>query len=223
MKNIYTLKYLLPLFLLLLSCGDLFAHTINYSMEIKPVGNVITFYTILGFQHIIPDGLDHILFVISLFLMDPRLKPVVLQASCFTIAHTITLILTSKDIIVPPSHIIEPVIAISIAFVALENIFIGELKLWRYGIVFLFGLIHGMGFANALNEIGLPRNSFYTSLISFNVGVELGQIAVIGILWLLIGKFFSKEIWYRKRIAIPLSIFIACIATYWTIERVFFS
>ena len=223
MKNIYTLKYLLPLFLLLLSCGDLFAHTINYSMEIKPVGNVITFYTILGFQHIIPDGLDHILFVISLFLMDPRLKPVVLQASCFTIAHTITLILTSKDIIVPPSHIIEPVIAISIAFVALENIFIGELKLWRYGIVFLFGLIHGMGFANALNEIGLPRNTFYTSLISFNVGVELGQIAVIGILWLLIGKFFSKEIWYRKRIAIPLSIVIAFIATYWTIERVFFS
>lgn len=155
--------------------------------------------------------------------MDPRLKPVVLQASCFTIAHTITLILTSKDIIVPPSHIIEPVIAISIAFVALENIFIGELKLWRYGIVFLFGLIHGMGFANALNEIGLPRNTFYTSLISFNVGVELGQIAVIGILWLLIGKFFSKEIWYRKRIAIPLSIVIAFIATYWTIERVFFS
>ena len=80
-----------------------------------------------------------------------------------------------------------------------------------------------MGFANALNEIGLPRNTFYTSLISFNVGVELGQIAVIAIVWLLIGKFFSKEVWYRKRISIPLSIVIASIATYWTIERVFFS
>lgn len=192
-------------------------------MEIKPVENVIAYYIGLGFQHIVPDGLDHILFVISLFLIDPRIKPVVMQASCFTIAHTITLILTSKDIIVPSSHIIEPIIAISIAFVALENIFIGELKRWRYVLIFLFGLIHGMGFANALNEIGLPRNTFYTSLISFNIGVEFGQIAVISIVWLLIGKFFSKEIWYRKRIAIPLSIVIASIATYWTIERVFFS
>lgn len=192
-------------------------------MEIKPVENVIAFYTGLGFQHIIPQGFDHILFVLSLFLMDPRIKPVVMQASCFTLAHTVTLVLTSKGIIVPPSHIIEPVIAISIAFVALENIFIGELKTWRYAVVFLFGLIHGMGFANALNEIGLPRNTFYTSLISFNVGVELGQVAVIVLAWLLIGKFFSKETWYRQRITIPLSIIIAIIATYWTIERVFFS
>ncbi len=192
-------------------------------MEIKPVGNVIAFYTWLGFQHIIPQGFDHILFVLSLFLMDPRLKPVVLQASCFTIAHTITLILTSRGIIVPPSQIIEPIIAISIAFVAIENIFIGELKPWRYGVVFLFGLIHGMGFANALNEIGLPRNSFYTSLISFNVGVELGQVAVILLAWLLIGKYFSKEIWYRKRIVYPLSALIALVATYWTVERIFFT
>lgn len=224
MRKFYSLKYfLLPFLLLLFCCNNLFAHTINYSMEVKPVSNVISFYTWLGFQHIIPLGFDHILFVFSLFLMDPRIKSVVMQASCFTVAHTATLILTSKGIIIPPAQIIEPLIAISIAFVALENIFIGELKPWRYAIVFLFGLIHGMGFATALTEIGLPRNTFYTSLISFNAGVELGQIAVILLAYLLIGKFFSKETWYRKRIVFPLSGLIAIIAVYWTIERIFYS
>lgn len=219
-------RFLLSFFILLLllfNCTEIFAHTINYSMEVKPVSHVVSFYTWLGFQHILPLGFDHILFVISLFLMDSRMKPVIMQASCFTVAHTVTLILTSKGIIVPPSQIIEPVIAISIVFVALENIFIGELKPWRYTVVFLFGLIHGMGFANALNEIGLPRNTFYTSLISFNIGVELGQVAVIVLAYLLIGKFFSKEIWYRKRIVYPLSLLIALIAAYWTVERIFFT
>lgn len=217
-------RFLLSFFILLqllFNFTEIFAHTINYSMEVKPVTHVVTYYTWLGFQHILPLGFDHILFVISLFLMDSRLKPVIMQASCFTVAHTVTLILTSKGIIVPPSQIIEPVIAISIVFVALENIFIGELKPWRYAVVFLFGLIHGMGFANALNEIGLPRNTFYTSLISFNIGVELGQVAVIVLAYFLIGKFFSKEIWYRKRIVYPLSLLIALIAAYWTVERIF--
>jgi hypothetical protein len=80
-----------------------------------------------------------------------------------------------------------------------------------------------MGFAGALNEIGLPRDSFYTSLISFNVGVELGQIAVILIAYLLIGIWFSKHAWYRKRVVYPISIGIALIAGYWTIERIFFT
>jgi HupE / UreJ protein len=224
MKKIFSVKYFLSFLFLLLFCSvNLFAHTINYEMELQPSGNVVLFYTWLGFLHIIPFGLDHILFVLCLFLMNPRLKPVVLQASCFTVAHTITLILSSKGIILPPVHIIEPIIAISIAFVALENIVIRELKPWRYALVFLFGLIHGMGFASALDETGLPRNNFYTSLISFNVGVELGQIAVIIIAWLVVGKFFSKEIWYRKRVVYPLSAVIAVLAMYWTIERLFFT
>ncbi len=223
MKNYSLAKYFLTFLFVLVCCSNLFAHTINYGMEVKPMGNIIVYYLILGFQHIIPMGLDHILFVLCIFLMDSRLKSVILQASCFTVAHTITLIMTSKGIIIPPAQIIEPIIAISIAFVALENIFVGKLNPWRYGIVFLFGLVHGMGFANALDEIGLPRNAFYTSLISFNVGVELGQVAVILLAWFLIGKFHSQKIWYRNRIIIPLSIIIAMIATYWTFERVFYS
>lgn len=223
MKTFSTHHFYTILILLLTSCGDLMAHSVNYNMELKPLEDVVSYYIVLGFQHILPLGLDHILFVMCIFLMDSRLKTVIIQASCFTIAHTITLILTSKDIISPPAEIIEPIIAISIAFIALENIYVSKISPWRYGVVFLFGLIHGMGFANALNNIGLPRDTFYTSLISFNVGVELGQLAVIFLAWLLIGKIFSNELWYRKRIIIPLSLTIATIAAYWTIERLFFS
>lgn len=199
------------------------AHTINYGMEVEPVTNVISYYTFLGFQHIIPWGFDHILFVVGLFLMDPRIKSIVFQASFFTIAHTITLVLTSKGIIAPAPDIVEPIIALSIVFIALENIFIGQLKPWRYIVVFVFGLIHGMGFATALNEFGLPRNSFYTALISFNVGVELGQIAVILIVYYAVGKWFSKEPWYRKRIVYPISSMIAIVALSWTAQRIFFN
>lgn len=217
-----TIKLLLP-FLLLIATTPLCAHTVNYSMELKPATDVVSFYLGLGFEHILPYGIDHILFVLCLFLLEPKLKSVVMQATCFTIAHTITLILSMQDTISPSANIIEPIIAISIVFVALENIFIRELKPSRYIIVFLFGLIHGMGFASALNEIGLPRNAFYSSLISFNIGVELGQIAVILIAYLLIGIWFSKEAWYRKRVVYPMSIAIALIAGYWTIERIFFT
>lgn len=216
------LRLFLPV-LLLFASAPLFAHTVNYSMELKPASDVVSFYLSLGFQHILPFGIDHILFVLCLFLLEPKLKSVILQASCFTIAHTVTLILSMRGTFSPSANIIEPIIAISIVFVALENIFIGELKPTRYLIVFLFGLIHGMGFANALNEIGLPRNAFYTSLISFNVGVELGQVAVILAAYLLIGIWFSKEVWYRKRVVYPLSFAIALIAGYWTIERIFFT
>lgn len=216
------IKILLPV-LLLFASAPLFAHTVNYSMELKPASDVVLFYLGLGFEHILPYGIDHILFVLCLFLLEPKLKPVVLQATCFTIAHTVTLILSMEDTITPSANIIEPIIALSIVFVAIENIFIGQLKPTRYIIVFLFGLIHGMGFASALNEIGLPRNTFYTSLISFNVGVELGQVAVILIAYLLVGIWFSKETWYRKRVVYPMSIAIAVIAGYWTIERIFFT
>ena len=123
----------------------------------------------------------------------------------------------------PPTHIVEPIIALSIMFIAIENIISEQLKPSRIIIVFVFGLIHGMGFANVLTELGLPHNQFLTSLLTFNLGVELGQIAVIILAWFLIGKWFNKKSWYRKRIVIPISAIIAIIAIYWTIERTFFA
>ncbi|MGL5889353.1 MAG: HupE/UreJ family protein, partial [Bacteroidia bacterium] len=123
----------------------------------------------------------------------------------------------------PTGSIVEPIIALSIFFVAAENLITDQLKPTRVLLVFAFGLIHGMGFAGVLGELGLPKGEFATALILFNVGVELGQIVVILGLWLLIGLWFSKKTWYRKRIVMPLSVAIALIALYWTIERIFFT
>jgi len=177
----------------------------------------------LGFKHILPLGLDHILFILSIFLLTSKLKPVLWQATAFTVAHTITLGLAMYGVIEPPAHIIEPIIALSIMFVAVENIITDKLKPSRIIVVFAFGLIHGMGFAGVLNDLGLPQREFFTSLIMFNIGVEIGQITVILLAWFLICKWFRNKPWYRKRIVIPLSVVIAIIALYWTIERAFFN
>jgi hypothetical protein len=199
-----------------------FAHTVNYTLANAPTTDVVWFYLKLGFQHIIPQGFDHILFVAGLCLLSTKIKTIIWQATAFTVAHSITLALSMKNIIVAPPGIVEPIIALSILFVAIENLILNELKPWRIVIVFLFGLIHGMGFASSLNEIGLPPNKFYTSILSFNIGVELGQIAVITAMFLLIIIPLRNKKNYRKLIVYPLSILIALVAAYWTIERVFY-
>jgi hypothetical protein len=199
------------------------AHVAVVDLEDMSATDTVFLYIKLGFEHIIPLGLDHILFVLSLFLLNPKLKPVLLQATAFTVAHTVTLGLSMYQVINPPSYIVEPIIAISIMYVAFENIISKKLKPSRIGIVFLFGLIHGMGFASVLSNLGLPEKSFLTSLLMFNVGVELGQISVIVLAYFLLGKFFGDKSYYRKYIVIPISVCIFLIATYWTIERIFFS
>lgn len=108
------------------------------------------------------------------------------QAIAFTVAHTITLAFSMKNILALPSGIVEPINALSITLIASENLLLNELKPWKIFLVFAFGLIHGMGFASALNEIGLPPNAFYLSVISLNAGVELGQILIIAVILLLL-------------------------------------
>jgi hypothetical protein len=202
---------------------SLFAHTINYSLEKEPTETVLLYYLKLGFHHIIPGGLDHILFVSALCLLSNNLKTILWQATAFTVAHSVTLALSMKNIIVVPSGITEPIIAMSIVFVAIENIIFSELKAWRILIVFMFGLIHGMGFASALNEVGLPPNKFYTSIIAFNSGVEIGQATVILIVFSSLIAIWGKKTWYRRRVVYPISGVIALIAGYWTIVRLFFN
>ncbi|HMK05066.1 MAG TPA: HupE/UreJ family protein [Ferruginibacter sp.] len=211
------------LILFILISQPLWAHDVVGELENMSKTDAAIFYLQLGFSHILPLGLDHILFVLSLFLLSPKLKPVLWQATAFTLAHSITLGLAMFKVITPSPAIVEPIIALSIMYVALENILSPTLKKSRIGIVFLFGLVHGMGFANALGELGLPQNSYLTSLIMFNVGVELGQVAVILGAFLLFGKWFGNKPYYRKAIVIPLSILIAIMAWYWTVERLFFS
>ncbi len=217
----------LALFLLLpvglLASSSVSAHTINYVLEKAPAQHVIWFYLQLGITHIIPNGFDHILFVISLCLLSTKIKTILWQATAFTVAHSITLALSMRNIIVAPGAVVEPIIALSIMFVAIENILLTELKPWRVLVVFMFGLIHGMGFASSLNEIGLPRNMFYTSVLSFNAGVEIGQIAIILAVFALIIIPLGKKPWYRKFVVYPLSTLIALTAAYWTVQRLFFT
>src|SRR5262249_1057934 len=179
-------------------------------------------YLRLGFTHIVPLGPDHMLFVLGIYLLSGRLRPVLWQVSAFTAAHSITLALSIYGVIAIPSSIVEPLIAVSIAYVAVENIFFSELKAWRVGLVFVFGLLHGMGFAGVLSELGLPRSEFVTALLTFNLGVETGQLAVIGAAFLLVGWSCAHRAWYRARIVVPASALIACVAIYWTIERLRF-
>ncbi len=176
-------------------------------------------YLALGFTHILPNGLDHMLFVLGIYLLNGRARSVLLQVSAFTIAHSITLGLSMYGLIAVTPRIVEPLIALSIAYVAIENVFLSELKSWRVALVFGFGLLHGMGFAGALKELGLPRSEFLTALLTFNVGVEAGQLAVIGAAFLAVGWHWAGRDWYRSRIAVPASMMIACTAVYWTVGR----
>jgi hydrogenase/urease accessory protein HupE len=179
-------------------------------------------YLTLGFTHIVPHGLDHVLFVLGIYLLSGRARAVLLQVSAFTIAHSITLGLSLYGVVSVSSKIVEPMIAISIAYVAIENIFLAELKSRRVALVFAFGLLHGMGFAGALKDLGLPRAEFLTALLTFNAGVETGQLAVIGAAFLLFGWQCAGRRWYRSRIVVPASAAIACMAVYWTFERLSF-
>ena len=199
------------------------AHTVNYALEDAPANQVIWYYLKLGITHIIPSGPDHILFVVGLCLLSHKIKVILWQATAFTSAHSITLAMSMKNIIVAPSAVVEPIIALSILFVAIENMLLSELKPWRILLVFMFGLVHGLGFASALNEIGLPRNKFLTAILSFNAGVELGQIAIILAVFLFIVMPFGRKAIYRKQIVLPLSVIIGLTACYWTVQRIFFT
>ncbi len=181
---------------------------------------VFASYIRVGFDHILPKGLDHILFVLGLFFLSARLRPLLWQISAFTVAHTVTLALGTMGWVRVDPDIIEPLIAATIVVVALENVLTQRLHRWRPLMVFGFGLLHGLGFASALGQFGLPEHQFFAALIGFNVGVELGQLAVIAAAFLTVGLWFRNRYWYRGRIAIPASIVIALIAGYWFVERI---
>jgi len=174
-----------------------------------------------GFVHVVPLGADHILFVLGLFLMSRKLRVLIWQVSTFTVAHTITLGLATLGLVNVSSFLVEPIIAGSIIVIALENIFLPRYSPWRLLVVFIFGLIHGLGFAGALSRLDLPDISLLVSLIGFNVGVEAGQLLVIG-------TAFGLTLWvrgseqYRKFVVLPASVSIAAMGAYWMIERIYF-
>lgn len=191
-------------------------------------------YIPVGFDHILPQGLDHILFVLGLFFLSIRLRPLIWQVSAFTLAHTVTLALGALGLVNVPGSIVEPLIAASIVYVAVENIFARGLTKWRPAVIFGFGLLHGLGFASVLGEFGLPEGQFVPALIGFNVGVEVGQLTVIALAFILIWI----SVWAARRarldgpeemvteypvmfraLSVSGSLIIAIIGAYWVIER----
>jgi len=178
-------------------------------------------YVYQGFVHIIPRGLDHILFVLALLLFAKSRAVLLWQVSAFTLAHTITLALGIYGIVEVSSAIVEPLIALSIVYVALENIHRAKsntLSHTRMPVIFAFGLLHGLGFASVLADVGLPQSQYALSLISFNIGVELGQLTVIALAFICLLPFRNKN-WYQTRLVKNLNGAIAIMATYWLVER----
>lgn len=181
---------------------------------------VISSYIVIGFEHIVPKGADHLLFILGIFLLSVRMKPLLWQVTMFTLAHTITLGLSMNGIVNLPANIVEPLIALSIAYIGIENVLHRTLHKSRLVLVFAFGLLHGLGFAGVLADFGMPEDDFATALISFNVGVELAQLTVIALAFALVGFWFREKSWYRKVIIIPGSVLISVTGLLWTIQRI---
>jgi hydrogenase/urease accessory protein HupE len=173
----------------------------------------------LGFIHILPEGVDHILFVLGLFLLVPKWKPLLQQTIVFTLAHSLSLAAASLGWVSFPATPVEVMIAASIAWVGLENLWKKELGKWRLGLVGIFGLIHGLGFAGVLAEL-LPADQpekIPAALLGFNIGVELGQIAVLAIAFACFGWLDEKRFLPVKRAG---SILVALAGLILIIERV---
>lgn len=171
-----------------------------------------------GFEHILPMGVDHLAFVLALILSSASLRILIVQISVFTLAHSITLALGFLGVVVLNSVLVEVIIALSIAFVAIENLFFKYRLAWRSAMIFCFGLLHGLGFAGALSELGVPSEHFVSALVAFNIGVELGQLTFGLIVFFLIHKLVKKE-YFRKFVFIPGNILVAMAGIYWLVER----
>ena len=170
----------------------------------------------IGFDHIIPLGRDHIAFVIGLFLFSPTWRPLLHQTLTFTVAHSITLALTLLGVLAFSAQWVEVIIALSIVYVAVENLWAKEMGKRRLILVFLFGLLHGLGFGSVLGEYPLPKDKLMFGITGFNVGVELGQVVVLAICFLTIGWFKKSFKWIR----IVGSLIIGSVGLYWVIQRI---
>ena len=178
----------------------------------------------LGIIHIL-EGTDHVLFVLSLLLIYTTFKREVILLSVFTLAHSISLIIAGSGILTLSSRIVEPIVALSITYMAITSVFLKRYKMFRahgnkVSTVFLFGLFHGLGFAGLLQNIQIPNDRFVSSLLSFNVGIELGQFAIVAAILPFIYLFKDKK-WYPKVVKV-IAVTIALIGLAWGFQRIFF-
>ncbi|MFK7915876.1 MAG: HupE/UreJ family protein [Pseudomonadales bacterium] len=172
----------------------------------------------VGFQHIVPRGLDHILFILGLFFMAAGTRPLLWQVTGFTIAHSVTLAMASYGLIQIPAAIVEPLIAASIIYIAVDNLYARSVGRIRFIMVCVFGLLHGLGFASVLNDLQLPEADFMKALLAFNIGVETGQLAILAAAFAVVGWCRRRE-WYITAIAQPATLAIAGVGLYWLLHR----
>ena len=175
-----------------------------------------------GFTHIVPHGWDHVLFILGLFLVARDLHTLLFQVTLFTLAHSFSLGLAQQGFVSAPDKVVEIGIGLSIAFIAAENLFHERLSRWRPAMVVLFGLVHGLGFAHSFDGGQLAPVALIPALFSFNIGIELGQLAVIAAAYVLTARWWARE-WYQPMISRPASALIACVGLYLAVQRVFFA
>jgi hypothetical protein len=192
-----------------------------FNPDTLPWPKQLALYLRLGFHHIVPEGADHILFVLGLFFLGITWRKLLSQTTVFTVAHATTLFLSTYGIFSLPNRYVEPAIALSIAFIAIENVVKPQLGPGRLAVVFGFGLLHGLGFAASLSDIPFPKTDFIVALLGFNFGVDLGQLFVIALAFALVGWFRNKP-WFRGSIAIPCSLAIAAVGLFWAVQRVLY-
>jgi hydrogenase/urease accessory protein HupE len=174
-----------------------------------------------GVHHILI-GPDHLLFLVGLLLLGGSLKQLLLVVTAFTAAHSITLSLAALGMIIPPTSIVEPAIALSVIYVGADNLLVGSGRDTRAWIAFAFGLIHGFGFANVLRDMDLPARALGWTLFGFNVGVELGQLAVVAVVASALAWIRSRSPVTGTRLAFVGSIIVMLTGAFWFVERVFY-
>ncbi|MES2440183.1 MAG: HupE/UreJ family protein [Verrucomicrobiota bacterium] len=181
---------------------------------------VIPKFFVMGFTHILPGGPDHILFILGLFFLTRGFGVLFFQMTLFTLAHSLTLGLSLYGFLSVPTAVVEVAIALSIAFIAIENLFFDDISRWRPYVVFGFGLIHGLGFAHSFAENLVDSGDFLPALFSFNMGIEFGQLAVVGIAYAAVAAWWKRDC-YQKLVARPASCAIAASGLYWAVDRSF--
>jgi hypothetical protein len=200
------------------------AERVYYAGTVRGALAVAATFVPSGVHHILI-GPDHILFLIGLLLLGARPWALLRIVTAFTIGHSLTLSLAALDLLTPPSRVVEPAIALSIVFVGADNLLVRreggrDLRLW---IALVFGFVHGFGFASVLKEFGLPREALGWSLFFFNVGVEIGQLVIVGIVASLLALIRGRNPVLGQRLVVAGSIVVIAAGTYWFIERVFFT
>jgi hypothetical protein len=178
-----------------------------------------------GFRHIIPEGPDHMLFVVALILNARGWVSLLVQVTTFTVAHTITLGLAATGLVEAPASIIEPMIALSIAVLAVEAIFFREANVWRLPVIFAFGLCHGLGFGSLMKAY-LESADLWVGLAGITIGVEGGHLSVLAVaaavafaVQYALKSIGQGEI-YRRAFLVPVAIIIALVGAYWTVQRI---